>query len=172
MQEQNIQLAETLGHKSPQTITDLLKVLVASGVDTKEFAKTLLQKAKQHSTLHKSLSPDEQTESLQKAKAYLFLAEAITKAMAIVEADASKGSNLSAPAKQRFQRAHQKCNRNIDPAQSSLGNLLGKSREITAGDMARCSRYCKDEKGRDVQGRSSCPVCLGAGHSKARLVST
>jgi hypothetical protein len=167
MQDANIQMSETLGHKPPETLADLLKSLIAAGVDAKEFAHSLLLKAKQYTLLKKSLTDGERQASLQKAKAYLFLAEALLKASQIVEADASKDAHLAAPATERFDKAHQKINRNIAPAQAELGSLLNKGAEPNAGDMARCARYCKDEKGRDIQGRN-CPVCLGAGHSKAR----
>src|ERR1700734_3013976 len=100
MQDQNIQLAETLGHKPPETLADLLKVLIQSGVDIKAFSNSLLQKAQQHMKLRKHMSEADSAESLQTAKAYLFLAEGLVKAIPIIEADAATGANLSAPAKQ------------------------------------------------------------------------
>ena len=137
-------------------------------VDLKKAAQLLIERAREFSNLKKDNGESREVR-LTKAKVLLGVAEELIKAARIQEADASRGANIASPAKRLFINKGQKPNRNIDPAQSSIGTLMGQRKGITAGDMGRCSRYCKDSRGNDVQGRP-CPVCLGAGFSKGNLL--
>jgi hypothetical protein len=61
----------------------------------------------------------------------------------------------------------QKVNRNIAPARKGVGDLLSMGdggNSVSAKSM--CARHCQRD-GKDVQGRSSCSYCNGAGYSVA-----
>jgi hypothetical protein len=61
----------------------------------------------------------------------------------------------------------QKINRNIAPAAQGVGDLLGMGdggNSLAAKSM--CARHCQKE-GKDVQGRSNCTYCNGAGFNAA-----
>ena len=167
MQDANIEFAAIYGEVPAESTQDLIKALLHAGIDLNDAAKFLLAKVKELSNLKKSLTKEERSLRIQKAKALVSMVQDLVKAADIMEADASKKAHLGNPATRSFQRAHQKVNANIAPSQATLGTLLFKNKEVSAGDMARCARYCKDSTGRDIQGRN-CPVCLGAGHSRAK----
>jgi hypothetical protein len=66
---------------------------------------------------------------------------------------------------------NQKTNRNIAPARQGIDDLLNMASDGSKeGDLARCSRYCKDARGNDIQGRN-CPVCHGVGHNAYKKIS-
>jgi hypothetical protein len=63
---------------------------------------------------------------------------------------------------------NQKVNRNIAPARQGVADLMGATKERNlVNEKSVCSRHCQKE-GRDVQGRSNCPYCLGQGFNAAR----
>jgi len=61
----------------------------------------------------------------------------------------------------------QKVNRNIAPGGQGLDKILslGKERNLTQ-EKSKCAQFCQ-KNGRDVQGRSNCPYCQGAGFNAA-----
>jgi hypothetical protein len=64
----------------------------------------------------------------------------------------------------------QKVNRNIAPARQGVDTMLSMaSGGSTEGNLARCSRYCKDARGNDIQGRN-CPVCKGIGFNAHKRI--
>jgi hypothetical protein len=64
----------------------------------------------------------------------------------------------------------QKRNRNIDPSTQGVAGLMGATKERDlVNEKAVCARHCSKE-GRDVQGRSNCPYCQGAGFHAAMKI--
>jgi|ERR1700722_19539690 len=65
---------------------------------------------------------------------------------------------------------NQKRNANIDPATQSLDSLLntGADRNLV-NEKSQCARHCNKD-GVDIQGRSNCPYCQGAGFNAARKI--
>jgi hypothetical protein len=92
-------------------------------------------------------------------------ATALNKTEEVVLADRA---NL-ATANRRDWKA-QKRNRNIAPASQGLDSLLntGADRD-PVNEKSMCARHCQKE-GVDVQGRSHCPYCQGAGFNAARKI--
>jgi hypothetical protein len=65
---------------------------------------------------------------------------------------------------------NQKRNANIDPAAKGVAALMGATTDRDlVNEKSVCARHCSKE-GRDVQGRSNCPYCGGAGFFAARKI--
>jgi hypothetical protein len=126
-------------HRQAANILVEAESLIRAAKDRKALLEKKAQVARDHPSYFQR-----QEESLLKAAAP-------TK-----EVDLSRKANLATVPKSGWDA--QKTNRNIEPAKTSLRNLMG---EAAPGDKSRCAKHCV-KNGKDVQGRN-CPWCLGEG---------